>query len=306
MLGRADSLDRYLYGRRASTLVLADLYFFWLAGMILLMVTTFRATRGVYLWSVASRYRAGLATGLLAIIVVLLALATPTANAKSTTEYDAESAAWKRRFAPAMQATSDLEASRELLVAVAELAEPNGAPIAVRSALSADSENLFDACLQELMGSDEPQVRRYIEREYRLAQEDAHDIVRDALVDVCVAHSRKRYEKLGAVLHTSAIRRATGDWRRRRHNRCAVDTELPSCAPTADEVFRFQQEERLVQAALCGEDRLSQDVIYLRVRDEKSFATIGRELQVSEEKARWTFNNAVQRIRIRVANVCGG
>jgi DNA-directed RNA polymerase specialized sigma24 family protein len=197
-----------------------------------------------------------------------------------------------------VQAASGIEAARQLFVQV-------DAAIETRPAIAAPAPSDGDdlrTCMQQLM-AESAQVQRSVGAKYRLTEDDAHDIVRDALVRVCVGHSGKRYTRLGAVLQIAAERRAiTWAWRRRRQ--CELDVSLPACSPGADELVRFPQEDALLDSALCEEDQATQTIIWLRVQEGLTFADVGARLGIPEDAARYKFNNALRRMRKRLADAC--
>ena len=181
---------------------------------------------------------------------------------------------------------------------------PSSAPTGSLAAHAAADP--FEACVQTLMTGEERSVRTYIERTFRTSPDDALDLVRDALISVCVRHAQHRYERLGAALRTASVNRATDGWRqRRRYPRCPLDNNVPSCSPAADEGVRFKQEERAVLAALCKEDRVSEQIIRQRVMEDLSFEAIGRELGLTADQTRTMFHNALRRVRQRLSEACG-
>ena len=168
-------------------------------------------------------------------------------------------------------------------------------------------EDPFDACLRELLAADEPAERRRVQHRYKVSADDAHDLVRDALLNVCVSHSRRPYERLAAALHRAVDNRARDDWRRRRrYLSCPVDDNMPTCQRTADETVRFAQEDRVIAAAVCRVDRVSERIIRLRVIEEMAFEEIGAgfEPRLTADQARTMFHNAIRRIREQVAATC--
>lgn len=91
-----------------------------------------------------------------------------------------------------------------------------------------ETEGPFQTCLRDLaVNGEEASVRRSVEWKYRLSRDDAHDLVRDAMLQVCLRHATKHYRNVGAVLQTAAERRARSDWRHSlaRHVRRCVDRE---------------------------------------------------------------------------------
>lgn len=166
-------------------------------------------------------------------------------------------------------------------------------------------QDAFARCVSELMTGDEQAVRERLVRNYRLSTDDAHDLVRDALMRVCIRHAERPYASLAAALETAASNRAKDGWRhRRRYLKCPFDDRLPSCTPSVDDSVRFAQEERALEAALCQEDRVSERVVRLRIVEGMDFAAIGREHEMTADQARAYFHNAMRRIRRRFAAAC--
>lgn len=164
----------------------------------------------------------------------------------------------------------------------------------------------FESCILELASGEEPAVRVQVQRAYRLSEDDAHDLVRDALITICVRHATSPYQNLGAALQKAATNRARDGWRhRRRYPACPIDGQVPACDPWLDENARFDQEQRAIEAAFCAEDRISERIIRVRVMEEQDFATIGREHGLSADQARAMFHNALKRVKKRAADACG-
>src|SRR5262249_14828999 len=158
------------------------------------------AARGVYRWAAAGRYRAGLMTGaqatLLAILVTVAYQVTPRLKpATSPPPGDPLFHGWQDDVAAATQAPSGGAAERRLLAGVDALLEP-----------PRDADDEIRACIQEL-SAEIAQVKRSIGYVFRFSNQDVHDVVHDALLNVCHAHVRKRYANLGAVLQRAAWRR---------------------------------------------------------------------------------------------------
>lgn len=165
----------------------------------------------------------------------------------------------------------------------------------------------FERCVTELLVRDEPMVRRSIQRRYRLSEDDAHDLVRDALISVCSRHAAEAYtgSGVGAALTIAAENRARDDWRRRRrYGRCPLDEQIPSCLVSGDNLARFNQEQLVAEAALCKEDSASQRIIRERVIEGTDFRTIGAALGLTEAEARTRFHNALRRVQKRVRDAC--
>ncbi len=182
-----------------------------------------------------------------------------------------------------------------------------GPPPTARQSDPTRSEAALHACLETLQQRELAQVERSITRDYRLAWHDAQDIARDAMLRVCVAHAERSYQNLGAVYLTAARREAMrGAMRRRRFPVCPVDEQLPACSRSPDDLVRAEQEARLVEAALCKEDLVTQRIVRLRATDGASFEDLGRDHGLGADQARTRYHNGLRRVQRRVAEACGG
>lgn len=286
-----------------GALVIDDLYFFSLGSVALMGLIAVLSARALYRWAARERYRAGLMTALQPAGLALLFALARTQPAPALPSDRPAPAAWQDDLSFAAQATSRIEAERRLLVAIDGLLEPGRRlPSAVEGATSAAGADDIRACIEELV-TDVVQVQRSVGTKFRLSEGDAHDIVRDALLNVCSAHARKGYTRLGAVLQIAAERRAL-TWARRRARRCEIDVEWPSCSPTIDELVRFQQEDAILDRAFCQEEQGTQQIIRLRIEEELGFAEIDKRLGLRADEARYRFNNALRRMRKRLAERC--
>lgn len=295
----------------SGAFVIDGLYFFSVGAVMLMAASAALVARGLYRWAAAGRYRAGLVTGaqatVLASLILVADFTTRLLAPSPAPTPSAENPAligWQSDVTAAAQATSAIEAERRLLIGVAALLEPGlrqrPAPAVAAPAPTDDDE--IRACIEALVG-DIAQVRRSVGARFRLSDDDAHDIVQDALLNVCNAHARKRYTRLGAVLQTAAERRALS-WIRRRPHQCEIGTGWPVCAPDADDLVRFRQEDGILDGVICEEDDLTQRIIWLRVQDELSFAQVGIHFGLTADEARFKFNNALRRMRKRLAALC--
>jgi RNA polymerase sigma factor (sigma-70 family) len=180
---------------------------------------------------------------------------------------------------------------------------PTSAPITVHG--PAETEGPFQSCLRELAVEEEGRVAGSLMRRYRLSPDDARDLVRDAMLSVCLRHATGAYRNVGAALQMAAENTAKDGWRRRRRYRaCPIDETIPSCAPLAAETTRFTQELRAVEAALCKLDGASERIVKLRVIEDMDFATIGREVGLSESDARYRFHNKMRWVKAQLAQAC--
>lgn len=289
-----------------GALVIDDLYFFSFGAVGLMIVIAALATRGLYRWAAKGQYRAGLITGAQAIVLALLLAAASRAKPSPTpTANNPALAGWQNSVAIAAQAPSGIEIERQLLLGVVSVIEPGprGQPDPAAAAPSPSPDDDIRACIEDLT-VEVAQVKRNVGSRFRLSEGDAHDIVQDALLNVCTAHARKRYTRLGAVLQIAAERRALS-WARRRTRWCEIDERWPSCFPAPDELTRFQQEDDVLDAALCKEDPATKQIIWLHVVHELNFSEVGAQLGFTGDEARYKYNNARRRIQKRVDDTCG-
>ncbi len=306
---------RWLPSEIPAGLLLNDLYLLICGGLFLAVSVLVRLSRTLYQSATASRYRAGVATG---VLVSLIAAFGPSGLRSGAETADAPVV--ERWASVARQTTlsapSVLEGERLLLVAADQIVDPPPSPTPAATPAPAQApvqatspfldDQAFSQCLMELGAHDERMVVDYVQRIFRIPREDALDLVRDTLVDVCVAHARKPYLRLGAVLMTAAQNSARSDWKRRSRFRCGITEEPASCTPAPDENVRFASEQQVLQRALCDEDEQHRAVIYLRLHEGLEFAPIGRELGIPEDHARAKYNNAIRRLKSRIQEACGG
>jgi DNA-directed RNA polymerase specialized sigma24 family protein len=269
-----------------------------------------RLSRSLFRSATLSRYRAGVATGLLATL--LIAFGPSGARSGAETADSPVLGRWASVAASAAAQGSVVEAERRILVEADHFIDP-AVPVVTAAAapveLSAGplDEAAFSLCLQQItQANEEPIARAMLEHRYRLSPDDAFDLVRDTVIDVCLAHARAPLASPGAVLHRSVRNNANTDWKRRKRVRCGISDELPSCTPAPDENVRFAGEQARIEKALCAEDDVHRAAIYLRLHDGLEFAAIGGALKISEADARSKFNNALRRVQKRVRDACGG
>lgn len=166
------------------------------------------------------------------------------------------------------------------------------------------TDDKFSECLSKLVPH-EAAVKTSIHRQYRLSESDSYDLVRDAMMRVCMRDQVTPIRRHETALRTAAQNAAKDGWRHnRRYPRCAVDDALPACPAASEPLARFEQELQLVEAALCKEDGATQRIIRLRVQEDLDFATIGQQLGISADKARERFHNGIKRVARRVREQC--
>ena len=313
--------DTTLLGPVSGAITLADLYFFSLATFLGMLYVTVRVSRAAYSWAAVSQYRAGLVTGALVTTLSVL-FSVGYRSTPGTPDRAATGDLWTDRVA-AVREPDALETERQALRELDEVIEParaaldegrsapgarlapppRGTELAQSPPFASDGDPVND-CIRLLQTDEVPQVQRTLQRRYGLSDDDAHDIVYDAMMNVCESHVRKAYSKLGAVLQTAAGRRASR-WISGRRRECPVDPETPSCMPSADESVRFAQEDSVLDDALCREDGVTQQIVRMRGAEDKDFATIGRAVGMTADEARTKWNNARRRMRKRLTDRCG-
>ncbi len=311
--------DTVIMSPLAGALILADLYFFSIASFACMAYVAFIAARMIYRWSTATRYRAGVVTGALGVpLVVLFALAYRDAraddnNARQTLAErvaparDPDALESERKFFRlldrGLEPTHDSTADAPTLQAPVPTSTPL-APAPTASAGQTENDVVTD-CLHELANRDVPEVQRNVQIKFRLSNDDAHDIVYEALLNVCLRHVISKYTKLAAVLQTTAENRVLDGWRRRRYSRCASEERPPTCAPFVDEVARAQLLDRIFDDVRCHEDGVTQQIVDRHVREDEGFTEIDKALGLRPNEARWRWNNYINRAQIRLAKDCG-
>ena len=113
---------------------------------------------------------------------------------------------------------------------------------------------------------------------------------------MCIGHAEHGYDSLGAVLQVAATNRARDGWRKRQFERCAVDEELPAPGPLPTRTPGSGAKTPLSRQRSARKTRHARDPLRKLIEGEE-FATIGRALRMTEEAAKWTYNNALKRIR---------
>lgn len=194
----------------AAMIILVDLHFYGVAAVVLGVALLVYATMAVYRWSTLTRYRAGMATaGMLALLIPLV-LVSAIGRALSAPPSPIADPAWTH-------ATSPLEAERELLVDFDDVIEDRTsvpslaavAPPAPTNSIRPVSKALIDECFDKLSRDEEQRVRATVQRDNRtLSSDDVADLVRDAMIKVCLAQGERPADNLGAVLTTAARRQA--------------------------------------------------------------------------------------------------
>lgn len=187
---------------------------------------------------------------------------------------------------------------------VAPSGDPHGSGSNAPLLGQSDAPSRFDGCIAQLMQGEEARAKQSVQQQYRLSPDDAHDLVRDALVSVCVQYAAHGYENLAAALQRAVYNRAIGDWRRKtRYPSCPIDDQVPACDATDDGV-RFDQEERAVAAAVCRLHPVSQRILKQRITEDAGFDEIGREVGVPASEAKNRYDNAIKKLRAELGVAC--
>jgi DNA-directed RNA polymerase specialized sigma24 family protein len=171
-------------------------------------------------------------------------------------------------------------------------------------ALGGPDDAGIPSCLL-LLAPHEAAVKSSIRSRYRLSSDDSHDLVRDAMLRVCIRNVNIPVRRPGAALQVAAENAAKDGWRqRRRYGRCPIDEAMPACPVASEPLARFEQELELVEAALCKEDRATERIIRLRAQEDLTFNEIGRQLGLTTDEARTRFHNGIRRVTKRAREQC--
>ncbi len=162
------------------------------------------------------------------------------------------------------------------------------------------SNGPFDRCLAELDGEEVRNVGVSVARTFRISDDDATDIARDAMLKVCIRHAERPYDRLAAALQQAAMNTAKRSWKRgKRFAECPIDDRLPRCNPWEEPPVRFDSELQLARTALCKESPLDQKIIERRVIDDVDFASVGADVGLTADQARTRYANAMNRVKAR-------
>lgn len=247
-----------------------------LSGSLLVVVGLGAATAGItfgthriHRWATGTQFRAGLVTGL--VTALLIPLAGLCASAFAQAE------------------PSPL---------------PRGAPVATASPTASQPLD-FDACLLQLQGPEAEKARAVIERGYRVSPNDSEDIVREAMIRICLRHGVSPYPNLPAALMRAAHNEAKDELRRYRRTVCGTDTTVPSCDATPDEVAMDLQEARVLAAAMCQLPARQRTILDLHFHEDLQYREIAARLGMTEQQAKDEGTNAIKQLRKVVRDRCG-
>lgn len=280
----------------SSTVILDDLHFFAPGVALLVLVLGGSAVLSFYRWIVATRYRTGVWTGVLAVLAVPLVAAEVLAHAAGLQlphHIDALHAApslTEMEYRLLQQLDVDVEG------------RPPPAPVATPSADRDDQA--FQDCFLQLKDL-EPIVADRVQRDFRFSPDDAHDVVREALLRVCIRHSTVPYPNLAGALTVAARNRAI-DWKRRSRTECGLDSQLPACdLSSPDENVRSKTETAVLSQAICQLPARAREILYSRAVDGEEFEPIGARYGLTADQARWEFHNATRRVAKAYRDRCG-
>jgi len=297
-------------GVAAVAVLTADFYYFTAFATFGLFRLGIAACRGSYAWAAAARYRTGLVTGVLSVALVpLLAIGNPSSRASATSDGRTPLQILFRILDPIIE-PAPTDPPRLPAAPTPAPSLVGSAPITVGSAQSEQPSAAEGQAVRDCLTTLSPtatDVQRRIQYKFRISNDDALDIARDALLNVCAKHAKKPYDNVAAVLESAATRRAVGDWRRRKKLNCAIDVDLDTlpCVPVTTEFERAAQIDRILDAVRCKEDPTTEAVIYLHVRDGATFPAIESQLGLAPNHARYRFDNFVNRARKRLQSSCG-
>jgi len=166
-----------------------------------------------------------------------------------------------------------------------------------------DAERRVNECLESHVRLADA-VAESLRRRHRLDPEDARDLSRDALLRVCLAHVVRPYPNVPGALTLAIQNMAVDDWRRRRRIACGVTIEDVECpAPWATDEVRLASEERTLRKIFCSFPEPTKAAMAEWALGT-DFAQIGRELGMSEDKARNTVHNALKSARAQLKKRC--
>ena len=214
----------------AAVIVLSDLHFFGIGAVVLGVVALVYVTMAVYRWSTLTQTRAAVATGVMLVLLMPLVLVNAVGRTLSAPQSPVAAPYWSH-------AASPLEAEREMLVDFDDAIEGRTSPQtaativgpAPTNTVTPLSKALVDECFEKLSRDEEKRVQATLRREnWKLSADDVADLVRDAMIKVCIAQGETRADNLGALLTTAARHQATDYWRKLR-TACAADDKVPAC-----------------------------------------------------------------------------
>lgn len=305
--------DAVGFGLLAGALLAADVYFFTALVFFVLVTLGVRVTRRFHAWSVATRYRSGLVTGVLG--VALIPLAVLRLYSPEATKPQANVPTWKS-LTGAFEDQRPLEKVRRLMLKVAAdrpALEP--APPATQTAPTSpsvmasvatgfevipDNAESIRECLRELHREAED-VQRSLQSKFRVPSQDAYDFTYEALLYVCERHAVRKYPKPGAVLQLAARQEAIDNWRRRKKiDWSFVDFDNLPCSTSPDE---FEKVAEILQGMRAQEKPETLSVIHLHIWDGLTFAAIDG-IMGTRNAAKDAYWNAMRRTRKRLEK-CG-
>lgn len=159
------------------------------------------------------------------------------------------------------------------------------------------------ACLDELTAQtgDAPSpAQRAVAQVCRGRQPcDAEDIVHEKLIDICLRHADTPYDNLIGAFRR-AVRNARIDRLRSPFVFCTIEEAPAACFvrhPEQDDGIRLPGERALLRRLWCGLDGVTQKIVTLRVMEGYSFREIGRQVGLTEAKAKNTHHNALKKLR---------
>ncbi|MBL8739508.1 MAG: hypothetical protein JNK04_00395, partial [Myxococcales bacterium] len=117
-----------------------------------------------------------------------------------------------------------------LLLSGCEIARSDQAPADSTEPLAlTEPADRVPECLRAL-APHETSVKSSIRGRYRLSEDDSRDLVRDAMLRVCLRNEYRAVQRPGAALQVAAENAAKDGWRhRRRYSRCPLEDAVVAC-----------------------------------------------------------------------------
>ncbi|HEY4175778.1 MAG TPA: sigma-70 family RNA polymerase sigma factor [Kofleriaceae bacterium] len=290
----------------ATIVVIANVAFFGVLGPAWLGRLAFRLTRRLLEVGARSQYIAGATT---AALVLLSAAGIWSANIErhriAAEVVDIEASG---RFEQLSPPTSFADASEKGLCLVGEVLQPALAASTAGCGFTArprgpggwgdDSDLPSDGCTTTLHGGPFQQVQAAVVTRFRLSEFDANEVTMRALLITCAKEPPPRHVE-------AYFRRVASNEAARFFSRDAqlagCDDELANvpdtCATSDLDDAAAEKGVGLFERVECELGTRVMRVIRLRAVDDLSFAEIGDRLQIDEDTARYTFHNAIKKLR---------
>ncbi len=143
---------------------------------------------------------------------------------------------------------------------------------------------------------------RYLARGFRMDLEDAHDLAMKALIDVCAAEGRTRFDNPAGAFMTAAKNLAIKRFKRGRYQ-ATYATTVQACAFLELEEVRLDVEVPVIRALIESLPADDQSALYMWARDY-DHKEIAAELGITSRRSRDMIGNTLKRLRKAVENAC--